>query len=176
MSDSLWPHGLQHTRLPCPSPTPGACSNSCLSNQWCRPTISSSVVPFSSCFQSGKYWSQRQTTLVFLPREPHEQCQNFRMLLFLILVILIRVWWYHITVLFFSLTSWLTMLTVISCAHLYILLSELSVSVFCPFPNCFLSFESSYSRYMSSVRWVVCKYFLLVYTLYFYLLHMNNSS
>ena len=49
MSDSLWPHGLQHTRLPCPSPTPGACSNSCPSSWWCHPTISSSVIPFSSC-------------------------------------------------------------------------------------------------------------------------------
>ena len=52
MSDSLWPHGLQHTRLPCPSPSPGACSNSCPFSWWCHPTISSSVVPFSSCLQS----------------------------------------------------------------------------------------------------------------------------
>ena len=52
MSDSLWPHELQHARLPCPSPTPGACSNSCLSSQWCHPTASSSVVPFSSHLQS----------------------------------------------------------------------------------------------------------------------------
>ena len=52
VSDSLRPHGLQHTRLPCPSPTPGASSNSCPSHQWCHPTISSSVVPFSSCLQS----------------------------------------------------------------------------------------------------------------------------
>ena len=52
MSNSLQPHGLQHTWLPCPSPTPGACSNSCPSTQWCHPTISSSVVPFSSCLQS----------------------------------------------------------------------------------------------------------------------------
>ena len=52
MSDSLWPHGLQHARLPCPSPTPGACSNLCPSNQWCHPTILSSVIPFSSCLQS----------------------------------------------------------------------------------------------------------------------------
>ena len=52
MSDSLWPHGLQHARLPCPSPTPGACSNSCSLSRWCHPTISSSVVPFSSCPQS----------------------------------------------------------------------------------------------------------------------------
>ena len=48
VSDSLRPHGLQHTRLPCPSPTPGAHSHSCLSSQWCHPTISSSVIPFSS--------------------------------------------------------------------------------------------------------------------------------
>ena len=51
VSDSLWPHGLKHTKLSCPSPTPGACSNSCPSSQWCLPTISSSVVPFSSCPQ-----------------------------------------------------------------------------------------------------------------------------
>ena len=51
MSDSRWPHWPQHTRLPCPSPTPRACSNSCPLSQWCHPTISSSVVPFSSCFQ-----------------------------------------------------------------------------------------------------------------------------
>ena len=52
MSDSLWPHGLQHTRFPCPSPSPRACSNSCPLSQWCHPTISSSVTPFSSCLQS----------------------------------------------------------------------------------------------------------------------------
>ena len=52
MSDSLWPHGLQHARLPCLSPTLGAYSNSCPSSQWCHPTISSSVIPFSSCLQS----------------------------------------------------------------------------------------------------------------------------
>ena len=52
MSDSLWPHGLQHTRLPCPSPTLGAYSNSCPSSWWCHPTISSSVIPFSSLLQS----------------------------------------------------------------------------------------------------------------------------
>ena len=49
MSDSLRPRGLQHARLPCPSPTPRAYSNSCPLSQWCRPSISSSVVPFSSC-------------------------------------------------------------------------------------------------------------------------------
>ena len=52
MSDSLRPHGLKHARLPCPSPTPGAYSNSCPLSQWCHPTISSSVIPFSSCLQS----------------------------------------------------------------------------------------------------------------------------
>ena len=51
-SDSLWSHGLQHTRLPYPSPTPGACSNSCPLSWWCHPTILSNVVPFSSCLQS----------------------------------------------------------------------------------------------------------------------------
>ena len=52
VSNSLWHHGLQHARLPCPSTTPRACSNACPSSQWCHPTISSSVVPFSSCLQS----------------------------------------------------------------------------------------------------------------------------
>ena len=52
MSDSLRPHGLQHARLPCPSPTPGVYSNSCPLSRWCHPTISSSVVSFSSCPQS----------------------------------------------------------------------------------------------------------------------------
>ena len=52
ISNSLQPHGLQHARLPCPLPTPGTCSNSCPLSQWCHETISSSVVPFSSCLQS----------------------------------------------------------------------------------------------------------------------------
>ena len=52
LSGSLWPHGLQYTRLPCPSSSPGACSNSCPFSRWCHPTISSSVIPFSSCLQS----------------------------------------------------------------------------------------------------------------------------
>ena len=52
MSDSLQSHGLQHASLPCPSPTPGAYSNSRPSSQWCHPTISSSVIPLSSCLQS----------------------------------------------------------------------------------------------------------------------------
>ena len=52
MSDIFQPHGLQHLRPPCPSPTPGVHSDSCPSSQWCLPVISSSVVPFSSCPQS----------------------------------------------------------------------------------------------------------------------------
>ena len=52
VSNSLWPRGLQHARLPCPSPTPGTCSNSCPLSQWCHPTISSSVSLFSSGLQS----------------------------------------------------------------------------------------------------------------------------
>ena len=55
MSNSMWPHGLQHARLPCPSPTPRACSKSCPSSRWCHQSSSvfilflSSVIPFSSC-------------------------------------------------------------------------------------------------------------------------------
>ena len=52
VSNSLLPHGLQHARFPCPSPTPKACSNSCPWNRWCYPTITYSVIPFSSCLQS----------------------------------------------------------------------------------------------------------------------------
>ena len=50
-SKSLWPHGLQHTRLPCPSLSPRICPDSCPLSQWCHPTISSSVIPFSFCLQ-----------------------------------------------------------------------------------------------------------------------------
>jgi len=52
VTDSLQPHGLQHTRLTCSSPTPRTCSDSCPLSQWCHPNISSSVIPFSSCLQS----------------------------------------------------------------------------------------------------------------------------
>ena len=52
MSDTLQPHELQCTRFPCPSPSPGVCSNLCPLNWWCHPTISFSVFPFSSCLQS----------------------------------------------------------------------------------------------------------------------------
>ena len=52
MSNSLWPHGLQHARLPWLTPSPRTCSNLCPLSQWCHPTISSSVIPFSFCLQS----------------------------------------------------------------------------------------------------------------------------
>ena len=52
MSNSLQPHGLQHARLPCPSLSLRVCSNSCPLSRWCHPTISSSIIPFSSCLQS----------------------------------------------------------------------------------------------------------------------------
>ena len=68
MSNSLWPHGLQHTRLPCPSPTPGACSNSCPLSRWCHPPISSFVVPFSSCLQSFSASGSFQMSLLFASR------------------------------------------------------------------------------------------------------------
>ena len=51
MSDTLWPHELQHSGLPCPWPSPRVCSNSCPLSQWCHPTMSFSVNPFSSCPQ-----------------------------------------------------------------------------------------------------------------------------
>ena len=51
MSDSLWPRGPQHVSLPCPSPSPGACSNSCPFSQWCRPAILTSAAWFSFCLQ-----------------------------------------------------------------------------------------------------------------------------
>ena len=65
--NSLWSHGLQHARLPCPSPTPRVCWNSCPSSQWCHPTVLSSVVPFSclqSCPASGSFPMSQ-----FLPSE-----------------------------------------------------------------------------------------------------------
>ena len=65
MSDSLWPHGLQHTRPPCPSPTPGVYPNSCPLSRWCHPTISSSVVPFSSRLQSFPAWGSFQVSQLF---------------------------------------------------------------------------------------------------------------
>ena len=65
VSNFLWPHGLQYARLPCPSPTPGAHSNSCPSSWWCHPTISSSVVLFSSRLQSFPVSGSFQMSLFF---------------------------------------------------------------------------------------------------------------
>ena len=66
MSDSLWSHGLQHARPPCPSPTPRVYSNSCPLSQWCHPTLSSSVIPFSSCPQSFPAWRSFPMSQLFL--------------------------------------------------------------------------------------------------------------
>ena len=102
MSDSLRPHGQQHARLPCPSPTPRACSNSCPLNQWCHPTISSSVIPFS-CLQSfpaagsfptesvlhirwPKYWSF-SFSISISPSSEHSGLISFRMDWFDLLVV-----------------------------------------------------------------------------------------
>ena len=87
MSDSLWRHGLQHTRVPCPSPTSGACSNSCSSSQRCNPTISSSVISFSPSLQSSQHqglfqWvrSSNQVAKVLELRFQHQPFQwIFRM-------------------------------------------------------------------------------------------------
>ena len=82
VSDFLWPHGLQHARLSCPSPTPRVYSNSCPLSQWCHPTISSSVAPFSSCPQSFPaseflQWvsSSRQVAKISELQLPHQSFQ-----------------------------------------------------------------------------------------------------
>ena len=68
MSDSLWPHGLQHPMPPCPSLTPRACSNSCPLSWWCHPIISSSFVPFSSCLQSFPVFFNESVLRIQLPK------------------------------------------------------------------------------------------------------------
>ena len=81
-SDSLRPHGLQHTRLPCQSSTPRACSNSCPSSWWCHTTISSSVVPFSFCIQTfphkGLFQWVSSLYQVAKVLEFQLQCQSFQ--------------------------------------------------------------------------------------------------
>ena len=93
MSNPFWPHELQHTRPPCPSPTPGVHSNSRPSGQWCHPAISSSVVPFSSCPQSLPVsesfpmsqlstWGGQSTgvsALAFFPSKEQPRLISFRM-------------------------------------------------------------------------------------------------
>ena len=80
MSDSLQPHGLQHARPPCPSPTPEAYSNSCPSNRWCHPTISSSVVPFSrlQSFPASGSFSESVLHIRWPILEFHLQHQSFQ--------------------------------------------------------------------------------------------------
>ena len=66
MSDPLWPHELQQVRLPCPSPTPEACSNSCPSSRWCHTTISSSVVHFSCLQLSQNHWVFSSESVLYI--------------------------------------------------------------------------------------------------------------
>ena len=70
VSDSLWTHGLQHARPPCPSPTPGACSNSCLLSRWCHPTVASCCPLFllPSIFPSVRVFSNESTLLMRWPK------------------------------------------------------------------------------------------------------------
>ena len=75
MSDYLWPHELQHTRPPCPSPTPRVHPNPCPLSRWCHPTISSSVIPFSSCPQSFPASGYFQMSQLFNVKWP--KCWNF---------------------------------------------------------------------------------------------------
>ena len=81
MSDSLWPHGLQHAGLPCPLPTLEACTNSCLLSQGCHPTVLSSVVPFSSCPQSFLALGSFQMSFSFniSPTNEHSWLTSFTM-------------------------------------------------------------------------------------------------
>ena len=65
ISNSWWPHEMQHTRPPCPSPTPEVYTNSCPLSRWCHPTVSSSVFPFSSCLQSFPASGSFQMSQVF---------------------------------------------------------------------------------------------------------------
>ena len=73
VSNSLWPHELQHARPPCPSPTPRVYANSCPLSWWCHPTVSSSVVPFSSCPQSfpasGSFQMSQLFSLLFFEKQ-----------------------------------------------------------------------------------------------------------
>ena len=93
MSDSLWPHELQHTRPPCPSPTHGVHPNSCPLSRWCHPAVSYSVIPFSSCPQSlpaSEFFSNESTLLIqwtkywsfsfsIIPSKEHPGLISFRM-------------------------------------------------------------------------------------------------
>ena len=76
VSDSLQPHGLQHPRPPCPSPSPRVCSNLCPLTRWCHPTISSSVTPFSSCLQSSPASGSFQMSWLFANKVLELQLQH----------------------------------------------------------------------------------------------------
>ena len=82
MFNFLWPHGLQHTRLPCPSQSPWVCSNSCPLSWWCHPTISSSVTHFSSCPQSfsasGSFPMSWLFAFIISPSNEYSELISFR--------------------------------------------------------------------------------------------------
>ena len=97
VSDSLWPHGLQHARLSCSSPTPGACSDSCPSSQWCHPTILSTAIPFSSCINLPQHqglfqWvsSSHQVAKVLKFQLQHQSFQEYSVL------ISFRIYWFEL--------------------------------------------------------------------------------
>ena len=100
VSDSLWSNGLQHARLPCPSPTSRAFSNSCPSSQWCHPTILASVLPFSSCPQSfpasGSFPMSQFFTSVGQVLELQLQHQSFQWIF--LSVISLRIDWFDLAV------------------------------------------------------------------------------
>ena len=78
-SDSLQPYWLHHARLPCPSPAHGVYSNSCASSQWCHPSISFSVIPFSSCLQSfpASQWASSSHQVAKVLELQHQSFQSF---------------------------------------------------------------------------------------------------
>ena len=88
MSDSLWLHGLQHARPPCPSKSPGARSNSCPSSWWCHPTISSSVAPFSCSQGTTKLLNFFYSCCNILHSHKKCTCSNFSTTLLLLLLLL----------------------------------------------------------------------------------------
>ena len=81
MPDYLWPHTLQHARLPCPSPSPGACPDSCLLSQWGHPAVSASVVPFSSCLRSFLALGSFSTSQLFYYYKIRIRWNDFKSLL-----------------------------------------------------------------------------------------------
>ena len=141
VSDSLWPHGLQHARLPYSLPTPGACSNSCPLNQWCHPTVSSSVVllpsilPSIRVFSNGsvfhirwaKFWS---FSFSISPSSEHPGLISFRMDGFYFLAVqgtLKSLLQHHSSK---ASILWCSAFFIVQLSHPYILCWESNVSAF----------------------------------------------